>query len=443
MPRVRIKSRARWRPMASLPDTLSDRVVELAGPPEQIAMGLERMLDALAALKIPARLPMPVILVGGTNGKGSTVAYLEAFYRQAGYRVGAYTSPHLWQFTERLRLDGRSAPEFLWHQLLTEIADVAHQIPLTYFEITTLAAVRMMLAAGVDVAILEVGLGGRLDAVNAFTPDCSIVTTVDLDHQDWLGPDRASIGREKAGIFRRGVPALYGDMEDPCASVLAAAICADVPLQQLGRDFRIDPLLGKWSGFGQEKQVPAPLWAAPAQWANLALAVAALSLLEAKLPVPDTAISAWTQAPELPGRCQWRQPWGQGGPDLLVDVAHNPQAARQLATLLAARKGAARCHAIVGMLADKDMAGTLAPLLHWVDAWHVLEITDTPRAAAAAQLCDILEGMNAITVSVDVDMEQVLEVVRTTLAGGDILLCFGSFHLVKQLPMAWLQSGPA
>lgn len=443
MPRVRIKSRARWRPMASLPDTLSDRVVELAGPPEQIAMGLERMLDALAALKIPARLPMPVILVGGTNGKGSTVAYLEAFYRQTGYRVGAYTSPHLWQFTERLRLDGRPAPEFLWHQLLTEIADAAHQIPLTYFEITTLAAVRMMLAAGVDVAILEVGLGGRLDAVNAFTPDCSIVTTVDLDHQDWLGPDRASIGREKAGIFRRGVPALYGDMEDPCASVLEAAICADVPLQQLGRDFRIDPLLGKWSGFGQEKQVPAPLWAAPAQWANLALAVAALSLLEAKLPVPDTAISAWTQAPELPGRCQWRQPWGQGGPDLLVDVAHNPQAARQLATLLAARKGAARCHAIVGMLADKDMAGTLAPLLHWVDAWHVLEITDTPRAAAAAQLCDMLEGMNAIMVSVDVDMEQALEAVKTTLAGGDILLCFGSFHLVKQLPMAWLQSDPA
>ncbi|WP_298168028.1 folylpolyglutamate synthase/dihydrofolate synthase family protein [Acidithiobacillus sp.] len=443
MPRVRIKSRARWRPMASLPDTLSDRVVELAGPPEQIAMGLERMLDALAALKIPARLPMPVILVGGTNGKGSTVAYLEAFYRQTGYRVGAYTSPHLWQFTERLRLDGRPAPEFLWHQLLTEIADAAHQIPLTYFEITTLAAVRMMLAAGVDVAILEVGLGGRLDAVNAFTPDCSIVTTVDLDHQDWLGSDRASIGREKAGIFRRGVPALYGDMEDPCASVLEAAICADVPLQQLGRDFRIDPLLGKWSGFGQEKQVPAPLWAAPAQWANLALAVAALSLLEAKLPVPDTAISAWTQAPELPGRCQWRQPWGQGGPDLLVDVAHNPQAARQLATLLAARKGAARCHAIVGMLADKDMAGTLAPLLHWVDAWHVLEITDTPRAAAAAQLCDMLEGMNAIMVSVDVDMEQALEAVKTTLAGGDILLCFGSFHLVKQLPMAWLQSDPA
>ena len=406
-------------------------------------MGLERMLDALAALKIPARLPMPVILVGGTNGKGSTVAYLEAFYRQTGYRVGAYTSPHLWQFTERLRLDGRPAPEFLWHQLLTEIADAAHQIPLTYFEITTLAAVRMMLAAGVDVAILEVGLGGRLDAVNAFTPDCSIVTTVDLDHQDWLGSDRASIGREKAGIFRRGVPALYGDMEDPCASVLEAAICADVPLQQLGRDFRIDPLLGKWSGFGQEKQVPAPLWAAPAQWANLALAVAALSLLEAKLPVPDTAISAWTQAPELPGRCQWRQPWGQGGPDLLVDVAHNPQAARQLATLLAARKGAARCHAIVGMLADKDMAGTLAPLLHWVDAWHVLEITDTPRAAAAAQLCDMLEGMNAIMVSVDVDMEQALEAVKTTLAGGDILLCFGSFHLVKQLPMAWLQSDPA
>ena len=163
--------------MALLADSLSDRVAELAGPPEQIVMGLERMRAALAALKMSARLPMPVILVGGTNGKGSTVVYLEAFYRQAGYRVGAYTSPHLWQFTERLRLDGRSAPESLWHQQLTEIAATVRQIPLTYFEIATLAAVRMMLATRVDVAILEVGLGGRLDAVNAFTPDCSIITT--------------------------------------------------------------------------------------------------------------------------------------------------------------------------------------------------------------------------------------------------------------------------
>ncbi|MHB8210244.1 MAG: bifunctional folylpolyglutamate synthase/dihydrofolate synthase [Acidithiobacillus sp.] len=427
----------------SLPDTLSDRVAELAGPPEQIVMGLERMRAALAALKIPARLPMPVILVGGTNGKGSTVAYLEAFYRQAGYRVGAYTSPHLWQFTERLRLDGRLAPESLWCQQLTELADTVCQIPLTYFEIATLAAVRMMLATGVDVAILEVGLGGRLDAVNAFVPDCSVVTTVDLDHQDWLGSDRASIGREKAGIFRRGVPALYGDAEDPCASVLEAAVRADVPLQQLGRDFHVDPPSGKWSGFGQEKQVPAPLWAGPAQWANLALAVAAVSLLREKLPVPDTAISAWTLAPELPGRCQWLQPWGKDNPDLLVDVAHNPQAARQLAALLAARKGAARCHVIVGMLADKDMAGTLAPLLHWVDAWHVLEITDTPRAATAAQLGDTLERMGAVAVSADASMEQALERARMTLAAGDVLLCFGSFHLVKQLPMAWLLRDPA
>ncbi len=406
-------------------------------------MGLERMRAALAALKIPARLPMPVILVGGTNGKGSTVAYLEAFYRQAGYRVGAYTSPHLWQFTERLRLNGRLAPESLWCQQLTELADTTRQIPLTYFEIATLAAVRMMLATGVDMAILEVGLGGRLDAVNAFVPDCSVVTTVDLDHQDWLGFDRASIGREKAGIFRRGVPALYGDAEDPCASVLEAAVRADVPLQQLGRDFHIDPPSGKWSGFGQEKQVPAPLWAGPAQWANLALAVAAVSLLQEKLSVPDTAISAWTLVPALPGRCQRLQPWGKDSPDLLVDVAHNPQAARQLAALLAARKGAARCHAIVGMLADKDIAGTLAPLLHWVDAWHVLEITDTPRAAAAARLCDTLERMGAAAVSADASMEQALERTRMTLAGRDILLCFGSFHLVKQLPMAWLLRDPA
>ncbi|ACH83946.1 MULTISPECIES: bifunctional folylpolyglutamate synthase/dihydrofolate synthase [Acidithiobacillus] len=429
--------------MALLADSLSDRVAELAGPPEQIVMGLERMRAALAALKMSARLPMPVMLVGGTNGKGSTVVYLEAFYRQAGYRVGAYTSPHLWQFTERLRLDGRSAPESLWHQQLTEVAATVRQIPLTYFEIATLAAVRMMLATRVDVAILEVGLGGRLDAVNAFTPDCSIVTTVDLDHQDWLGSDRAAIGHEKAGIFRRGVPALYGDTEDPCASVLEAAVRADVPLQRLGRDFHIDPLHGKWSGFGHGKDAPPPLWEGAVQWANLALALAAVSLLQEKLPVSDAAVSAWTRLPQLPGRCQWLQPWGKDGPDLLVDVAHNPQAARQLAALLAARKGSGRCHAVVGMLADKDIAGTLAPLLHWVDAWHVLEITDTPRAASMLQLRDTLRGLGATAVSADASMEQALERSRTTLATGDILLCFGSFHLVKQLPMAWLLSDPS
>ncbi len=418
-------------------DALSDWVAALAGPPEQIALGLERMIAAMATLKIPARLPMPVILVGGTNGKGSVVAYLEAFYSQGGYRVGAYTSPHLWWFGERLRLAGQPASESFWREQLAEVGDAARRIPLTYFEITTLAAVKMMLAVGVEVAILEVGLGGRLDAVNAFLPDCSVVTTVDLDHQEWLGPDRLSIGREKAGIFRRGVPALYGDAEDPCASVLEAAVRDAVPLRQLGRDFGIDPQRMRWTGFGEEKPVAAPVWAGQAQWDNLALAVAAVSILRTRLPVPDAAVSAWTRVPKLPGRCQWLQPWGKDAPRMLVDVAHNPQAARQLATLLAARKGSGRCVALVGMLADKDIAGTLAPLLDWVDIWHTLDIADTPRAATAARLRHILEDAGATAVSGDGSLGQALEAARRTLRGEGVLLCFGSFHLVKQLPVAW------
>ncbi len=403
-------------------------------------MGLERMRAAMGLLGLPEQLPMPVITVGGTNGKGSTVACLETFYRQAGYRVAAYTSPHIWEFTERLRIAGEPLSVTVWETALTEIAaEIAAEtdpIPLTFFEITTLAAVRVCCAAEVDLAILEVGLGGRLDAVNAFTPTCSVLTTVDLDHQDWLGPDRLSIGREKAGIFRPAVPAVYGDAENPCASVLAAAAQNAVPLQWLGRDFGFDPLAHQWWGFGRTLEMPEPLWPAPAQWHNLALAMAAVSLLQEKLPVPDSALERWQMLPDLPGRSQLLRPWGEGGPALLVDVAHNPQAVRELASLLAEQGGC--CHAIVGMLADKDLHGTLQSLLNRVEVWHVLEIPDTPRAASAAILIQCLRDLGAGQVTAGKNMEAVIQQLQTTLSAQDIIVCFGSFHLVKQLPAHWL-----
>ncbi|WP_414039499.1 bifunctional folylpolyglutamate synthase/dihydrofolate synthase [Acidithiobacillus sp. M4-SHS-6] len=418
-------------------DALSDRVIRMAGPPEHMVLGLERMRAAMQELGIPERLPMPVIMVGGTNGKGSTVACLEIFYRQAGYRVAAYTSPHIWAFNERLRLDGLPAPARAWADALDAIATLAGSIALTYFEITTLAAVKILCAAQVDLAILEVGLGGRLDAVNAFTPDCSIITTVDLDHQVWLGTDRLSIGREKAGIFRPDVPALYGDGENPCATVLESAAHKQVPLYILGRDFDFDVQTRRWQGFGQELPMPVPLWAVAAQWHNLALALAAVRVLQKKLPVPDAALSHWQLRAVLPGRAQELRPWGPNTPRLIVDVAHNPQAVEQLAGLLAGQKG--RCHAIVAMLADKDIPGTLKNLLERVEVWHVLEITDTPRAARAAHLADCLRELGAERVEFGTNLQGVVQTLLSQLSADDMILCFGSFHLVNQLPRHWLE----
>lgn len=419
-----------------LSDPLSRLVMTMAGPPETIVMGLERMRAAMALLSMSDQLPMPLIMVGGTNGKGSTVACLETLYRQAGYRVAAYTSPHLWQFTERLRLDAVPAAVAVWTETLEYLATITRQIALTFFEITTLAALRMILQSKMDVAILEVGLGGRLDAVNAFSPDCSIVTTVDLDHQDWLGPDRLSIGREKAGIFRSGVPALYGDAQDPCLSVVEEAERRTVPLHLLGRDFDYDSAERIWRGYGQTLRMPTPLWPAPAQWQNLALAFAAIHHLQDRLPVPEVVINHWQLRPSLPGRSQILRPWGSTGPHLLVDVAHNPQAVKQLAEVLAQYSG--RCHAFVGMLSDKDIPGTLSVLLQRVAVWHVLDMPDTPRAAAVEYLEQCLRTLGADQVKIVEHMEEAMDQARIGLRAEDIIVCFGSFHLVKQLPPHWL-----
>ncbi len=422
-------------------DVLSERVIRMAGPPEHMVLGLERMRAAMLLLNIPERLPMPVITVGGTNGKGSTVACLESFYRQAGYRVAAYTSPHIWTFNERLRLNSVVAPTRVWQEALDEIAALAGSVALTFFEITTLAAVKICCAARVDLAILEVGLGGRLDAVNAFTPDCSIITTVDMDHQDWLGPDRLSIGREKAGIFRPDVPALYGDGENPVATVLESAAQQHVPLYLLGRDFDFSVQPRRWQGYGQILPMPEPVWAGAGQWQNLALALAAVTVLQPKLAVPASALSDWQLRPVLSGRAQELRPWGADAPRLIVDVAHNPQAVAQLAGLLAGRRedSKGRCHAIVAMLADKDICGTLKYLIEAVEVWHVLEITDTPRAARAAHLADCLRELGAKQVELGHNMQKLLQALGNQLSEEDIIVCFGSFHLVNQLPRHWLE----
>lgn len=420
-------------------DPLTAWVSALAGPPEGMVMGLERMQAVMARLGLDARLPMTTVLVAGTNGKGSTVATLEAIYAAAGYHTAAYTSPHLWRFEERLRLAGRPASADLWQTHLGRVKDASAATPLTFFEISTLAAVLMIAAAAVDVAILEVGLGGRLDAVNAFTPDCSVITTVDLDHQAWLGTSRAAIGLEKAGILRPLVPAVYGDL-DPCSSVEAQARALNVPLYRLGRDFRMDGDGGGrvWEGWGMRLPVPPSHLSGEGQWANIAVAWASAQLLQNRLPVPMQALAQGTAQLRLPGRCQELRPWGVAGPILLADVAHNPQAIRQLSAFLAARKGRGRCHAVVGMLRDKDLSGNLTPLLPLVDAWHCVNISDTTRAATAGDLMQVLRVLGVASSTAHPGVAGAVEDARRGLGEGDCLLVFGSFHTVSQLPAAWL-----
>ena len=424
-------------------DRVNALVMALAGAPEHIELGLARMRAAMAELEIAPRQPWPVITVAGTNGKGSTVAYLESLYRQAGYRVAAYTSPHLWHFVERLRIDGTVLTEGQWLAALEEVAQDAGHIPLTYFELATLAALLLVRAAAPELLILEVGMGGRLDAVNAVHPDLSIITTVDMDHQQWLGDSREAIGREKAGILRRGVPLLYGDADDPCTSVLAAANASGAPTYRLGREFVVDPVAGALHMGGERWHLPEPLWGGREQWDNLALATAATRLLREHLPAAAAEPGAnWRCPPRLPGRCQRLRPWGSDGPTLLLDVAHNPQAIRQLASVLRRHPGA-RVHALFNLLADKDLDACLAPLAGLVQHWFPVALPESARTRPWSDLLAALDARGLTWTAVEGgDCSASLEAACAGLGAGDLVLCFGSFQVLAQLPVELL-SGEA
>jgi dihydrofolate synthase/folylpolyglutamate synthase len=409
-------------------------LTHLVGPAQRIELGLERMEAAMARLNIPRQLPFPVVTVAGTNGKGSVVAYLEALALQASYRCAAYTSPHLWEFRERLRIDGQPLANQRWTSQIEMLGERVVDIPLTYFELSTLAALRLCLEETPDLAILEVGLGGRLDAVNAVDADLAVITSIDLDHQQFLGPDRESIGREKAGICRRGRPLLYGDTNGPCSSVMAAATACGAELQVLGRDFFLTAT-GEWRSGSIQYAVPPPLHDHPGQYNNLGLALAAAARLQKRLPRIWPPSAQWQVPIRLLGRKQWLRPWGAEGPRLLVDVAHNPQATCALAELLARAEG--QVWAYWGMMADKDLAAAVAPLRGRASGWTLLAMPENARAAAPAQLRTVLGA------AADADEIPLAELAphlakrAASLRPDDILLCFGSFQVLSALPRHW------
>ncbi|HET7842807.1 MAG TPA: folylpolyglutamate synthase/dihydrofolate synthase family protein, partial [Xanthomonadales bacterium] len=350
--------------------------------PQAIALGLDRVRSAWQALGAPCA-DVPSIVVAGTNGKGSTVAYLESILRASGRRTGAYTSPHLLRYAERVRLDGREAGDDALVAAFARIERARKDVPLTYFEFGTLAALCAFAEARVDVAVLEVGLGGRLDAVNIVDGAAAIVTTIDLDHQALLGDDREQIAREKAGVWRAGRPAIVAERAPP-AALLHAAHERGARVVALGRDydFAIAGDGWRWShADGTQLALPAPGIAGPAQHANAAGAVAALHALRDELPVEAGALRAGVGAARLRGRLERVAE----APEIVVDVAHNVQAAATLAAWLDAAPPR-RTLAVFAALKDKDVAAIAAAIGDRVAAWHVAGLErDSDRGAGAAE----------------------------------------------------------
>jgi dihydrofolate synthase / folylpolyglutamate synthase len=380
------------------PQTLADWLAAIeAMHPQDIVLGLDRSRVVADRLGLGTHLGLevPIITVGGTNGKGSTVSMLESILRAAGYRTGLYIKPHFLRFNERALIDGAEASDaalIAQFEAVEAARATEPAVPLTYYEFTTLAILRLFATTKLDVVILEVGLGGRLDTVNLIDADCAVVTGIALDHQDYLGPDRESIGWEKAGIFRAGKPAICADPDPPRSLVEhAAAIGAD--LWRIGTDFNYsgDRQQWNWAGRGARRSsLPYPALRGANQLLNASGALAALAALADRLPVPQQAVRTGLLTVELPGRFQVLP----GQPTVVLDVAHNPQAASALAHSLDGMGFHPTTIAIFGAMRDKDLAGVVGPLAGRVDRWFVTGLP-LPRAAVPDDLAAVASAAEA------------------------------------------------
>ena len=399
--------------------------------PKSIDMGLARVRTVVERMGL--KFDCPVITVAGTNGKGSTCAMLEACLLESGYRPGVYTSPHLVHFQERCRVHGETVlpEELLTHFERVEAARTQDsEVSLTYFEFTTLAILSLMAASRLDVAILEVGLGGRLDAVNVIDPTCSVITSVDLDHMDFLGTDRETIGREKAGIMRTGCPVIISDPVPP-QSVIDHGTEIGADLWLLGRDFNFtgDKQQWGWAGHGRRYSGLAyPALRGANQLVNASGVLAALEALRSVIPVTAQAIRNGLALVELPGRFQIIP----GQPALVLDVAHNPHAVAALTENLDAMGFYPTTHAVFGAMADKDVAPMLARVGPLVDRWYFSDLP-TERAAKAAQLKETWQAGNTrkdAQASTHAHPQAALDAAVAAADPADRIAVFGSFYTV-------------
>lgn len=398
--------------------------------PAAIELGLARVTDVWCRLR-PEGLSSRVITVAGTNGKGSCVAMLEEIYRKAGYRVGAYTSPHLIRYNERIRIDGRELSDTSICAAFQMVDQARGDTSLTYFEFGTLAALELFSAASLDLVILEVGLGGRLDAVNILDPSLALITTVDLDHQDWLGESREEIGFEKAGIMRRGIPVVLGDGEMP-QSVLQHAEDLGAQVFQYGKDFSVNAKeqgfdwLHRDMGFSD---LPRPRLAGALQLKNAASVLMACHCLSEHLPLSEQAVKDALTSVSLPGRFQLIT----DQTTLVFDVAHNPQAVAVLRENLAFLSVKGSVYAVFGLLADKNAQEITRIMAPVVTGWYLVSLPGY-RGQSAEQLrikmAGVCDNLNAATFESAVEA---LDAARSKATAGDLVLVFGSFTLVGEL----------
>ena len=395
--------------------------------PSAMALGLERVSAVWARMGL--RLDAPVITVGGTNGKGSTCAMLEHILRAGGYRTGLYTSPHLLRYHERVRVAGEEASDEELVAGFEAVERARREVPLTYFEHGTLGALWLFAERCCEALVLEVGLGGRLDAVNVIDADCAVLGSIALDHREWLGDTREAIGREKAGIFRPGRPAVVSDRNPP-ATVAEASARIGARLLLIGREFDAEPDDGRqwrYRGLDGSRTVLAhPALRGAAQLRNAAAAIAALQSIRERLPLAMQDIRNGLAQAQAPARYQVLP----GRPCVVLDVAHNPDAASELAANLGASGFAPETIAVCGMLKDKDIGGVVAALASRVTRWHVASLPGL-RGASAAQLAAAIRAAGASGAAREhATVADALAAARAEAGENDKIVVFGSFVTV-------------
>jgi dihydrofolate synthase / folylpolyglutamate synthase len=407
--------------------------------PQAIDLGLDRLRQVLE--RLGWRQPtVPVITVAGTNGKGSVSAYCAAIMSAAGYRVGTFTSPHLRDYRERICIHDRwvSAEELV--SAFERIEAARGKIGLTFFEFNTLAALLVFEAAQLDAWVLEIGMGGRLDAVNVVDPDVAVVVSIGFDHQEYLGTTLEAIGREKAGIFRHGRPAVLGSREMPgVVEDIARAIGA--PLKRLGAEYTYSAQDATWHFCGSRwhlRDLPAPALKGATQYANAATALAAVEEIDARLAIPAAAVAQGLKQVRLVARFQVIAPVTPAAPTWILDVAHNPDAARVLARNLRDTRSSGRTLAVCGILADKDASGVAAELRDCVDAWWCVA-TDGERGRSGAALAQVVAGQVAAPVEVAESAAAGCAAALALANPEDRIVVFGSFHTVGPA-LDWLEA---
>lgn len=394
----------------------------------EIDLGLERPGRVLRAMGLDAPRHR-VITVAGTNGKGSSVTMLDAMLRAAGYRTGCYTSPHLLRYNERITIDGEMVTDATLCASFERIDQARGDTSLTYFEFGTLAAFDLFQSTAIDVAILEVGLGGRLDAVNLLDPDLALITAIDIDHSDWLGSERELIAVEKGGIMRCDRPAVCSDPNPP-QSLIDLAERQGTSLDLLGHDYGYRDQGNSWEWWyrdGNRLSLPRPALVGSYQLQNAAGVLAALHRLAEPLPVAPQHLRQGLLAAEIAGRFQCLQ--SPEGVTILLDVAHNPQAATALAANLAAIPCSGNTYGIIAMLADKDMAGVVTRLEEQIDYWYPATL-DLPRGASSRDLVALLAQRGIDHASPFDQVAGALAAVRSVASEDDRIVIFGSFHTV-------------